>query len=55
MGEDQMIFMSSVIEQFEADFLNTYQGQVLPSQLKALSALKLCRTKFKSGDAGKLY
>lgn len=39
-----MILLSSVIEQFEADFLNQYQSQILPSQLKALQALKLCRT-----------
>lgn len=39
-----MITLSSIIDQFEADFLNTYQKQVLPSQLKALSALKICRT-----------
>lgn len=41
-----MILLSSVIDQFEADFLNTYQGQVLPAQRKALNALKICRTKF---------
>ena len=41
-----MILLSSVLKQFEADFLNTHQGQILPGQLKALSALKLCRTKF---------
>jgi hypothetical protein len=40
-----MISLSSVIEQFEADFLKTYQGRLLPSQLKALMALKICRTK----------
>ena len=39
-----MITLSSLIEQFEADFLNTYQKQMLPSQLKALTALKICRT-----------
>ena len=41
-----MILLSSVIDQFETDFLNTYQGQVLPGQRKALNALKICRTKF---------
>jgi hypothetical protein len=46
MGEHQMIFLSSLIDQFESDFLITYQDQVLPRQLKALSALKLCRTNF---------
>jgi hypothetical protein len=46
MGEHQMILLSSIIDQFETDFLKTYQGQVLPNQLKALKALKICRTKF---------
>lgn len=41
-----MILLSSIIDQFEADFLNSYQGQVLPVQRKALNALKICRTKF---------
>jgi len=41
-----MILLSSVIDQFESDFLNTYHGQVLPVQPKALNALKICRTKF---------
>jgi len=40
-----MIFLSSVIKTFEADFLNTYHDRLLPSQLKALAALKICRTK----------
>ncbi len=39
-----MITLSSIIDQFEADFLNTFQGQVLPSQIKALQAMKICRT-----------
>lgn len=39
-----MIMLSSVIDQFEADFLSAFQGQILPSQLKALAALKICRT-----------
>lgn len=39
-----MIRLSSVIDQFEADFLKTYQQQILPSQLKALASLKICRT-----------
>ena len=38
-----MILLSSIIQTFEAEFLATYQN-VLPSQLKALSALKQCRT-----------
>ncbi len=41
-----MILLSSVIHQFESDFLNTYQGQILPVQRKALNALKICRTQF---------
>ncbi len=41
-----MILLSSVIDQFESDFLIGYQGQVLPAQRKALNALKICRTKF---------
>jgi len=40
-----MIALSSVIEQFEADFLDQYQSRILPSQLKALQALKICRTR----------
>ncbi len=39
-----MISLSSVIHQVETDFLNTYQSRILPSQLKALAALKICRT-----------
>ena len=38
-----MILLSSIIQRFEAEFLATYQ-QALPSQLKALAALKQCRT-----------
>ena len=40
-----MIFLSALIDQFETDFLNQYQEQVLPSQLNALAAMKICRTK----------
>ena len=40
-----MITLSSVIDQFEADFLSRFQHQILPSQLKALDAMKICRTK----------
>ena len=39
-----MITLSSVINQFEADFLSVYRNQLLPSQIKALNALKICRT-----------
>ena len=38
-----MRLLSSIIQTFEAEFLATYQN-ALPSQLKALSALKQCRT-----------
>lgn len=40
-----MIALSSVIEQFEAEFLDHYRGQTLPSQTQALQALKRCRTR----------
>ena len=39
-----MITLSSIIDQFETDFLNTFQGQVLPNQIKALQVMKICRT-----------
>lgn len=39
-----MILFSSIIKQFEADFLDQYQGRILPSHLKALGAMKHCRT-----------
>jgi hypothetical protein len=38
-----MMRLSSIIQTFEAEFLATYQN-VLPSQQKALAALKQCRT-----------
>ena len=41
-----MIRLASIIDQFEPDFLNTYQGKILPSQFKALQALKNCRTEY---------
>jgi len=44
MGEGKMISLSSIITQFEDDFLKTFQSHILPSQLKALVALKDCRT-----------
>ena len=40
-----MILLASLMDQFETDFLNQYQGQILPSQLNALAAMKICRTK----------
>jgi len=39
-----MMLLSSIIQTFEADFLATYQNVLLPSQRKALAALKQCRT-----------
>jgi len=39
-----MILLSSIIQTFEAEFLATYQNTLLPSQRKALAALKQCRT-----------
>ncbi len=39
-----MILLSSIIKTFEAEFLDQYQDAILPSHLKALSAMKDCRT-----------
>ncbi len=39
-----MILLSSIIKTFEAQFLAQYQDSILPSQLKALSAMKHCRS-----------
>ena len=41
-----MIRLSSVIEQFEADFLHQYADRLLPSQSKALAAMKACRNRY---------
>jgi hypothetical protein len=41
-----MIRLSSVIEPFEADFLHNYGQQLLPSQRKALAAMKACRNRY---------
>ena len=38
-----MITLASIIERFESDFLNQYQGAILPSHLHALNAMKRCR------------
>lgn len=40
-----MITLSSIINTFEAEFLAQYQGQILPSHRKALSAMAICRTR----------
>jgi hypothetical protein len=39
-----MIRLSSIIETFEAEFLANHHHTLLPSHLKALSAMKICRT-----------
>jgi len=39
-----MILLSSIIKTFEAEFLDQYQGAVLPGHRKALAAMKHCRT-----------
>ena len=39
-----MILFSDIIKTFEAEFLANYQGSILPSQRKALAAMKQCRT-----------
>jgi len=39
-----MTLLSSIIKTFESEFLNQYQGQILPSHRKALAAMKVCRT-----------
>lgn len=41
-----MIRLSSVIEQFEGDFLQQYADRLLPSQGKALAAMKTCRNRY---------
>jgi hypothetical protein len=38
------MILSSIIQTFEAGFLTTYQNALLPSQRKALTALRQCRT-----------
>ena len=40
-----MILFSSIVTQFESDFLAQYPGRILPSHRKALSAMKVCRTR----------
>ena len=38
-----MIRLASIIKQFEKDFIQQYSKQLLPSHLKALAAIKICR------------
>ena len=39
-----MIRLSSIIEQFEGELLAQYRGRLLPGHLRALSAMRSCRT-----------
>lgn len=39
-----MTTLSSLIEQFEADFIHRYQERLLPGHLNALKSMKICRT-----------
>ena len=39
-----MIRLATIIDQFGDDFIQTYQKKLLPSHLKALFAIKTCRT-----------
>lgn len=39
-----MILLSSLIDQFEADLLASYQDVLLPGHRQALAAMKHCRT-----------
>jgi len=39
-----MRLFSTIINQFESEFLTQYAGRILPSHRKALSAMKICRT-----------
>ncbi|MEA2078674.1 MAG: transposase zinc-binding domain-containing protein, partial [Pseudomonadota bacterium] len=41
-----MINLSSVIEQYESDFLHQYADRLLPSQRKTLAAMKTCRNRY---------
>jgi hypothetical protein len=41
-----MIRLSSIIEQFQTDFLQNYGNKLLPSQRKALAAIKSCRSRY---------
>jgi hypothetical protein len=44
MGERKMILLSSLIKQFKSNFINRYQNSLLPSHLKAMNAMEICRT-----------
>lgn len=44
MGEHQMISLSSIIHTFEAELLAQYGSRLLPGHLRALQAMKRCRS-----------
>ena len=39
-----MIRLADIINEYEEDFINKYQKFLLPGHLKALHAIKLCRS-----------
>lgn len=41
-----MILLSSIINQFESEFLRKFKARILPSHKKALDRMKICRTQF---------
>ena len=40
-----MMTLGAIIERFEADFLSQYRAAILPSHIRALDAMKRCRTR----------
>jgi hypothetical protein len=43
--------IKNIIDEYYDSFLKRYQGEILPGQLKALTAMRFCRTP----DAGEIY
>jgi len=41
-----MIRLASIIKEYEKEFIQKYDKQILPSHLKTLSAIKTCRSEF---------
>ena len=39
-----MIRLASIVKQFENDFIQKYQQNLLPSHFKALATIKICRS-----------
>jgi hypothetical protein len=39
-----MILLSAIIKTFEPEFLQLYQGSILPGHRQALDVMKYCRT-----------